>query len=309
MQAMSYEKFQELARENELFLQENPELRGTKPASDAEIIVEQAEVLEKIKAVKGIEFAPADYEEKNIAASVTKQGIKTNIALWTLDLPFDQILQIVNHEKIHMEDLSKGVDINLHETKVPTHQQKALSRAVSLAVPGAGNIAEIKLIEGFTELRNADQHGENCNCAYNHLEVPAAKELESLAQKQLGKSFVTALNSGNMEAFYKMMRDLGDRLLLLEMTENMQVRGQEYLPEGMTLEALKSNTKKNILILKPFTSSAEDAERICKKVAAEILEMAQIKEFLAMGRTPQALTSHNIADNNVSVRLVEGIAA
>ncbi len=280
MQAMSYEKFLESARANEMMLENNPELRGTKEVEDAEIIVERAEVLKKISSLKGIEFAPANYEEKNIAASVTKDGIKPNIALWTLDLPLDEILQIVNHEEIHMEDLKKGVDINLNEQKVPIHQQKALSRAVSLAVPGAGNIAEIKLIEGFTELRNADQHGENCNCAYNHLEVPVAKKLEALSREHLGKSFVAALNSGNMELFYKLMRDLGDRLLLLEMAENMQVVGQEYLPAGMPLETLRSTTKKKIVLLKPFTTSAEDAKRVCKKIAAEIMEMAQIREFL-----------------------------
>lgn len=229
-----------------------------------------------------------DVGDPHIAAFVPKTEAVARVTLETLDMPLEQVRKIAKHEYLHIRDLIRGIrQIDL-ERSLHLHRLHALNEAFEAdGKEFAGKIEDVNLIEGLTEARTALEEGKNCNCAYNHHEVPAVKALENLAIKKIGVSLISGYEI-SLETFYQRLKILSDRLILEKMAKNLRPEGVRFVLKNAgikdtmdenQLESLRPILLERIHFEKVIGEDMDDLRRIFGKFLQEALTVQGLQKF------------------------------
>lgn len=164
----------------------------------------RALILQEIESATGLEFAVASNNgPTKTAAFVTTDNFRPHIVEQTLDQP-DFAIHAAKHEAMHIK--SRITALRASEILQP-EKLKKLTEKTEIA-----NLGEVDLMEGFNELATIEEHNSNQESGYSEVEVPAARQLEDLAQDYLGISLLKTYISGDQRRFAEQLNRLCEAL-------------------------------------------------------------------------------------------------
>jgi len=205
MEVIEFDKYREIGRDVSEIKREHAADLNRGQLEFLEIKARRAETLQKIENVRGERFAVANDNgvAPGVAGFVTRAGIKPHFVESFLDHP--DALKIASHEVGHVDDFRRGVEEISMKKNLEDEEFSILSDFME---EHGFDLENINLLEGFNELDGIKNRGVIEGCAYNKLEVPAAKLLEDTCRRDTGRSLREAYKSGNMDLFYELVKSL-----------------------------------------------------------------------------------------------------
>lgn len=236
---------------------------------DAERQVRRAKVLRELESVAGFKIEVAKEIEvaaDNLLAYTRADTLEVGLREGLLDSKDSKLLiHAVKHEGMHRKI---GIfSLDLKEFLNP-EQLDTLAKEMKEA-----GLADIDLMEGFTEGATFKAEGRYDGSGYATIEVPAADKLDKLAKEVLGCGIAEAFEAGNRKMVVVRIQRLARALLLRQGLEQLNDTEVKELAAGkLTIaqvrEAVRARLKNGI----PVVENLGEARSVVKKMAKEVVE-------------------------------------
>lgn len=175
----------------------------------------RALILKEVEAATGLEFAVASNDgPTKTAAFVTTDNFRPHIVEQTLDQP-DFAIHAAKHEAMHIK--SRITSLTPKNILTPENLDQ-LAKKTQIK-----NLGDVDLMEGFNELATIEEHNSDQKSGYSEVEVPAARQLEDLAQDYLGISLLKTYISGDKQRFSEQLNRLCEALEIEEIRNSLNI--------------------------------------------------------------------------------------
>jgi len=257
-------------------------LHGNALASDErkslEVQQKRARTLAIIENLTGLKFDVFRKADPRIAAFITVAGKETHIAEQTLDDPV-WAAYAAWHETMHKKTANF---MNMGKYRFLGHDYfETVNEEIGDSNIQLGNFS---VVEAFTDLLTAQEHGEHPNSGYLEREVPAAEKLEELCLKMTGNSLAEAFRMNNVALFHQRLERLGEVLL-------MRKAFDDFAEKDRGLEGFREQMEQKMKDLKPIVKTVEDAERFVGKMIAECIAIKEKRVYFGLDENLSSLSA------------------